>query len=249
MGASVRHAGSGDSPRPAPDRLLARALGAHAKVWLVPAADVATCVEMLGLDAGDVVAPLSGRPIAMHDVRALARQRAAAGTPLVVDLTLTTFFGCAATRLGADVSLAPVGEGGEAASLVAVGLSRDAGQGAHGCAGLAARLDARATRRCAPTADTLHALDARRRAAGDAAQAVASYLCCHPCVGEVRYLGLKTDPSFPVASSQLTGGFGPLVDFRLRNEDGWRRIIAVPENAKFQVMDLERKLAREWAHA
>ena len=73
MGASVRHAGSGDSPRPAPDRLLARALGAHAKVWLVPAADVATCVEMLGLDAGDVVAPLSGRPIAMHDVRALAR--------------------------------------------------------------------------------------------------------------------------------------------------------------------------------
>ena len=249
MGASARSAGSGGSLCTAPDQLLARALGAHARVWFVPASDVATCVEMLGLDVGGVVAPLSGRPVAMRDVRALAHERAATGMPLVVDLTLTTFFGCAAARLGADVSLAPVGEGGEAGPLVAVGLSRDAGQGAHGCTGLAARLDAHAVGGRAPDVGTLRALDARRRAAADAAQVIAAYLRCHPRVGEVRYPGLREDPSFPVASSQLTGGFGPLVDFQLRNEDGWRRAIATPEDATSQVMDLERTLARAWAHA
>lgn len=248
MGASVGDVGPGGPPCVASDQLLAQALGAHARVWLVPARDVAAAVELLGLDATQVVTPLAGMPVEMRDVRQLAREHGRLGTPLVLDLTLTTFFGCAGARLGADVSLAPVGDGTGAGPLVAVGLSRDAWRGACDGTSLVARLDACFMEGCAPTVDVLRALDAGRRAAADAAQVLASYLRCHPCVEEVRYPGLKTDPSFSVASSQLTGGFGPLVDFRLRGEDGWRRLTAVPEDVKCQVMDLERTLVHELVH-
>lgn len=243
MGTPVRDAGSGGSPCVGPAHLLAQALGAHARVWFVSAPDVTAAAEMLGLDAMHVVAPLAGMPLEMRDVRQLAREHRRLGAPLALDLTLVTFFGCAGARLGADVSLASVGEGGVAEPLVAVGLSRDAWRGARGGASLVARLEAPSMEGRMPAVDALYALDARRRKAADAAQVLAAYLLCHPRVEEVRYPGLKTDPSFPVASSQLTGGFGPLVDFRLREEDGWHRVTATAEDATCQVIGLERALA------
>lgn len=78
------------------------------------------------------------------------------------------------------------------------------------------------------------------RLTSDAAQVIASYLVCHPRVLEVRYPGLKSDPSFNVAARTLQGGFGPIVDYRM--DDGWHRLVATEVDVRDQVMDLERKL-------
>ena len=78
------------------------------------------------------------------------------------------------------------------------------------------------------------------RLTSDAAQVIASYLVCHPRVLEVRYPGLKSDPSFSIAARTLQGGFGPIVDYRLA--DGWHRLEATDADVREQVMELERKL-------
>lgn len=82
---------------------------------------------------------------------------------------------------------------------------------------------------------------ARYRAASDVAQVVANYLRCHPRVEEVRYPGLKGDPSFAVAARTLVGGFGPWVDYR--SDGTWHRVTCEPEDPKVAVMRLERELA------
>lgn len=85
----------------------------------------------------------------------------------------------------------------------------------------------------------------RFRATSDAAQVIASYLVCHPKVAEVRYPGLKADPSYSVASRVLQGGFGPFVDYRLvdENDDVWLRVEATEDDVRAQVMALERELS------
>ncbi len=55
------------------------------------------------------------------------------------------------------------------------------------------------------------------RSSSDAAQVLACYLRCHPCVQEVRYPGLTGDPAYREASSTLRGGFGPQVVVLLGN--------------------------------
>ncbi len=55
------------------------------------------------------------------------------------------------------------------------------------------------------------------RSSSDAAQVLACYLRCHPCVQEVRYPGLTSDPDYREASSTLRGGFGPQVVVLLAN--------------------------------
>ena len=60
------------------------------------------------------------------------------------------------------------------------------------------------------------------RVASDTALAFASYLACHPKVADVRYPGLKSDPSFAVASQVLVGGFGPLISWRPSPDAEWK---------------------------
>ena len=82
---------------------------------------------------------------------------------------------------------------------------------------------------------------ASRHAASDAAQVVAAYLACHPRVGAVRYPGLKTDPSFARATSQLVGGFGPYIDYTWKKLPGeWHRFVAGDEDARTQIINFER---------
>ena len=80
----------------------------------------------------------------------------------------------------------------------------------------------------------------RWRALSDAAQVVANYLACHPRVETVRYPGLKQDPDFPRAASELVCGFGPRVAYRAAGE--WRLWEADDRDVREQVMELETLL-------
>ncbi|MGW4016488.1 cystathionine gamma-lyase [Rhodococcus ruber] len=60
------------------------------------------------------------------------------------------------------------------------------------------------------------------------ALAVATMLREHPAVGGVRYPGLDDDPAHPVAAAQMRR-FGPLVTFRLDDEQQFHRFVAVSE--------------------
>ena len=77
-------------------------------------------------------------------------------------------------------------------------------------------------------ADVVVASDAvtakTHRAASDTAQAFAAYLACHPKVAELRYPGLKSDPSFTIAAQVLVGGFGPYISWRLGLDVPWEHI-------------------------
>lgn len=81
----------------------------------------------------------------------------------------------------------------------------------------------------------------RWRALSDSAQVVANYLACHPLVEAVRYPGLKTDPDFSRAASELVGGFGPRVAYLAAGE--WRLWEADERDPRDQVMELEVLLA------
>ncbi len=88
------------------------------------------------------------------------------------------------------------------------------------------------------------------RTASDAAQVIANFLRCHPCVAEVRYPGLTSDPAYREASSTLRGGFGPLVWLRVAGSDGpdsgagWYILRASGADPYDQVMELEGFLGR-----
>lgn len=220
-------------------RMLARGLGGKARVWVVSAPDVAAAAGMLGLDVADVAEPLGGVPLRLLDIRELARARheggpdgaagaceaAAAGqTALAVDVSAISPLGCPACRLGAGVALASLDQvvGREGSGLVAVGLRREALEGRFGCEGLADRAaslpepDAEAR---AALCEGLATFDRRRRKENDTAQVVATYLACHPRVKEVRYPGLRSDPSFETAAATLQNGFGPLVGLLPSGDD------------------------------
>ena len=83
------------------------------------------------------------------------------------------------------------------------------------------------------------------RASSDAAQVVASYLLCHPRVDSVAYPGLRSDPSYEVASRTLENGFGPLVDVKLAGEDAWHRVTCTADDPLEQVMRLETLLREQ----
>jgi O-acetylhomoserine/O-acetylserine sulfhydrylase-like pyridoxal-dependent enzyme len=194
---------------------IRHAAAAHmgaAAAWLVPAADAAEALGWLGLDEARVVPAIDPVALDVADVRALSR-----GTSLlVVDATLPTMRGCAACRLGADVCVDRLAWAEGVSGLVAVGLSREAAatvlrerlNGAQ--ASLPVELDLSAL------LDALASLDVLERRRADAAQVLASYLACHPCVSSVRYPGLTHDPAFHVAARTLSYGFGPRVGFVVR---------------------------------
>ena len=184
------------------------------------------------------VAPLAETPIKCFDLRALGLEARERGVALMVDNTLPGATGCAAVRLGAHVAYAALGE-----DLCAWAVSRDA---ERVLPGIVERLSA------LPQAegDTLE--EARERIdrgahewrkASDAAQVVAAFLVCHPRVAEVRYPGLKSDPSFDVAARTLQRGFGPVVDFRLHDERAWKRRICDSGDERAMVLALEQWLS------
>lgn len=56
--------------------------------------------------------------------------------------------------------------------------------------------------------------------------AVARHLAAHPAVAWIRYPGLETDPSYPVASQLLKNGFGGMVVFGIKGgEEAGKRFI------------------------
>ena len=216
----------------------ARVLGAR-RAWLV-ACEPDDVLDVLSHAPASmqVVTALGERPIACADVRALARDIHETGGLVLADARVTGLYGCALARLGADVTMVLVPDD---SCLVAV---RDAGV-LDRLPQLVAMIDAHV-----PEAAACDALDRQLqdegvtwRKASDVASVVASYLRCHPRVAEVRYPGLKGDPSFAVAAQTLQSGFGPIVDYRKLQTEQWTRISCSPCDAKSLVLGLEQTLA------
>lgn len=160
---------------------------------------------------------LGGNPLHCLDVRDAGRSARENGELLVVDNTLASSFGCAATRLGAHVAVEVMDRvlQREGSGLAAVSISKDARVPDALIRHQLDRLPTATHEQADELYDAMTTYDARRRAANDNAQVVAFYLACHPTVAEVSYPGMPHDPSFDVASRVLTNGFGPCVDFSL----------------------------------
>lgn len=139
---------------------------------------------------------LGGEPLACADVRALAAEAHGAEELLAVDNSLAGVAACDCIRLGADIVLE-----GERNGKLLVRASEVLAQGAPELAK-------------APAAASSEQDLAAWRRASDTAAAFAAYLRCHPKLAEVRYPGLKDDPSFQVAARTLESGFGPLVCYK-----------------------------------
>ena len=180
-----------------------------------------------------VVEPLAGVPVEVCDIKG----RAAAGELLVADVRTIGAEFSPACRLGAELAVA---EDVRVPGYVVVCMRK--------CCipWVAEAVEAKA---CHAEDVTVSATGAEeqtsarvsRHAASDAAQVVAAYLACHPCVEAVRYPGLKTDPSFACATSQLVGGFGPYVDYMWKESPGeWHRFTATDEDARTQIINFER---------
>ena len=213
---------------------MARAWGAR-QAWLVAlsAHEVVDRAIQAPPDAC-FAAPLDGMPIGCVDIRALgelARERHAA---LVVDDTIPGVEGCAAVRLGAHVAYAELEDG-----LCLVAVSRDAERALEGIIARLYGLPQAEGEQLDKAKKLIEGAAQGWRQASDVAQVVASYLTCHPRVAEVRYPGLKTDPTFATAARTLQRGFGPVVDFRLVGEQQWHRHTCVAEDPLTSVMGLE----------
>jgi len=159
-----------------------------------------------------LIAPLAGTPVACQDLGAATARAHAAGRLLLADLADCPS-ACPAIRLGADAMVEPLAE-----DRVLLRVAADAlvGKGADG--DWLQDMLASGQEPDAQTDGLLAARNQQWRRASDAAQVVASYLRCHPRVGEVRYPGLRDDPSFDLAARTLEGGFGACVSFRLAGE-------------------------------
>ena len=190
-----------------------------------------------------VCTSLGGDPLRCDDVRAQARRAACEPAALLAcDNSLATSFGCAASRLGADVVVESLWRSVGEKGLCVVSLS----ERACGLGWLVSAIDG------LPGADeatlsrvtgTLAGFDERRRHENDNAQVVAAYLRCHPRVREVRYPGIKSDASHEVAARQLQNGFGPCVDY-VAGDGGWHRVACDDGDALELVMGLEQRIAR-----
>ena len=200
---------------------------------LVPVSYVDELLATLVSGGVTVVEPLAGVPVEVCDIKG----RAAAGELLVADVRAIGAESSPACRLGAELAVA---EDARVPGYVVVCMRK--------CCipWVAEAVEAKA---CPAEDVTISATGAEeqasarvsRHAASDAAQVVAAYLACHPRVEAVRYPGLKTDPSFTRATSQLVGGFGPYVDYMWKESPGeWYRFTATDEDARTQIINFER---------
>ena len=200
---------------------------------LVPVSYVDELLATLVAGGATVVEPLAGVPVEVCDIKG----RAAAGELIVADVRTIGAEFSPACRLGAEIAVA---EDARVPGYVVVCMRK--------CCipWVAEAVEAKA---CPAEDVTVSATGAEeqasarvsRHAASDAAQVVATFLACHPRVEAVRYPGLKTDPSFARATSQLVGGFGPYMDYMWRESPGeWHRFTATDEDARTQIINFER---------
>ena len=200
---------------------------------LVPVSYVDELLAILVAGGATVVEPLAGVPVEVCDIKG----RAAAGELLVADVRAIGAEFSPACRLGAELVVA---KDARVPRYVVVCMRK--------CCipWVAEVVEAKA---CPAEDVTVSATGAEeqasarvsRHAASDAAQVVAAYLACHPRVEAVRYPGLKTDPNFARATSQLVGGFGPYVDYMRKESPGeWHRFTATNEDARTQIINFER---------
>ena len=200
---------------------------------LVPVSYVDELLATLVSGGVTVVEPLAGVPVEVCDIKG----RAAAGELLVADVRTIGAEFSPACRLGAELAVAADARVPE---YVVVCMRK--------CCipWVAEAVEAKA---CPAEDVTVAATGAEeqasarvsRHAASDVAQVVAAYLACHPRVKVVRYPGLKTDPSFARATSQLVGGFGSYVDYMWKESTGeWHRFTATDEDARTQIINFER---------
>ena len=192
-----------------------------------------------------LIEPLCGRPISVVDVKGRARQLAAlrehdfsaasAISFLVADVRR---FGCElspACRLGSWLT---IDEDPGFPDFVVVGIAKDADVRVVTLVEtVAADVD-----KIQATFGSDEAREARRtfrHHANDAAAVIAAYLRAHPKVAEVRYPDLKDKEQFKIASTQLVGGLGPIVDFRTKElPDVWQRLKATDDDPKQQILNL-----------
>ena len=200
---------------------------------LVPVSYVDELLATLIAGGASVVEPLAGVPVEVCDIKG----RAAAGELLVADVRAIGAELSPACRLGAELAVAA---DARVPGYVVVCMRK--------CCipWVAEAVEAKA---CPAEDVTVAATGAEeqasarvsRHAASDAAQVVAAYLACHPRVEAVRYPGLKADPSFARATSQLVGGFGPYVDYTWKESPGeWHRFTATDEDVRTQIINFER---------
>ena len=200
---------------------------------LVPVSYVDEFLATLIAGGASVVEPLAGVPVEVCDIKG----RAAAGELLVADVRTIGAEFSPACRLGAELTVA---EDARVPGYVVVCMRK--------CCipWVAEAVEAKA---CSAEDVTISATGAEEQAsarvsrhvASDAAQVVAAFLACHPRVEVVRYPGLKTDPNFARATSQLVGGFGPYVDYMWKESPGeWHRFTATDEDARTQIINFER---------
>ena len=200
---------------------------------LVPVSFVDELLATLIAGGASVVEPLAGVPVEVCDIKG----RAAAGELLVADVRAIGAEFSPACRLGAELAVAA---DARVPGYVVVCMRK--------CCipWVAEAVEAKA---CSAEDVTVAATGAEeqasarvsRHAASDAAQVVAAYLACHPRVEAVRYPGLKADPSFSRATSQLVGGFGPYVDYTWKESPGeWHRFTATDEDVRTQIINFER---------
>ena len=200
---------------------------------LVPVSYVDELLATLVSGGATVVEPLAGVPVEVCDIKG----RAAAGELLVADVRTIGAEFSPACRLGAEIAVA---EDARVPGYVVVCMRK--------CCipWVAEAVEAKACSAedvavSATGAEEQASARVSRHAASDAAQVVAAYLACHPRVEAVRYPGLKTDPSFACATSQLVGGFGPYVDYMWKESPGeWHRFTATDEDARTQIINFER---------
>ena len=200
---------------------------------LVPVSYVDELLATLIAGGASVVEPLTGVPVEVCDIKG----RAAAGELLVADVRTIGAELSPACRLGAELAVA---EDARVPGYVVVCMRK--------CCipWVAEAVEAKASSIedvmvAATGAEEQASARVSRHAASDAAQVVATFLACHPRVEAVRYPGLKTDPSFARATSQLVGGFGPYMDYMWRESPGeWHRFTATDEDARTQIINFER---------
>lgn len=203
------------------------------RVRLVPVSYVDELLATLIAGGASVVEPLAGVPVEVCDIKG----RAAAGELLVADVRTIGAEFSPACRLGAELAVAA---DARVPGYVVVCMRK--------CCipWVAEAVEAKACSAedvavAATGAEEQASARVSRHAASDAAQVVAAYLACHPRVEAVRYPGLKADPSFSRATSQLVGGFGPYVDYTWKESPGeWHRFTATDEDVRTQIINFER---------
>ena len=192
-----------------------------------------------------LIEPLCGRPISVVDIKGYARQLAAlrehnssaasAISFLVADVRR---FGCElspACRLGACLA---IDEDPGFPGFVVVGIAKDADERVVTLVEAVAA-DADKIQAAFGSDEAREARRTSRHHANDAAAVIAAYLRAHPKVTEVRYPGLKDTEQFKIASTQLVGGFGSIVDFRIQElPDVWQRLKATDDDPKQQILNL-----------